>query len=58
MRILEESARSPFEGIGKPESLKSNMKGAWSRRLTEEDRIVYEVHDDTIIVQSLLRHYE
>lgn len=41
--LIESCRRSPFTGIGKPEPLKRNLKGWWSRRLTQEDRIVYRV---------------
>jgi len=53
--------KNPFEGIGKPEPLKYELSGSWSRRINEEHRIVYEIHDDGIIVilevQSLKGHY-
>lgn len=52
---------NPFEGIGKPEPLKYELSGSWSRRINEEHRIVYEIHDDGTIVileiQSLKGHY-
>jgi toxin YoeB len=52
---------NPFEGIGKPEPLKHNLSGSWSRRIDREHRIVYEVYDkDKIVileVQSLKGHY-
>jgi len=52
---------NPFEGIGKPEPLKYELSGSWSRRINEEHRIIYEIHDDGIIVileiQSLKGHY-
>jgi len=51
---------NPFEGIGKPEPLKYELSGSWSRRINEEHRIVYEIHDDGIIIleiQSLKGHY-
>jgi toxin YoeB len=48
---------TPFEGIGKPEPLKHQMTGLWSRRITREDRFVYEVKDDLIIIHSLKGHY-
>jgi Txe/YoeB family toxin of toxin-antitoxin system len=44
-------------GIGKPETLKYNLTGCWSRRINKEHRIVYEVFDDKIIVHSLKGHY-
>lgn len=41
--LIEECRRSPFKGTGKPEPLKGDLKGWWSRRLTKEDRLVYRV---------------
>ena len=57
-KLIEEIQKSPFEGIGKPEPLKFNLAGKWSRRITEKDRIVYEIYDDKIKVYSLKGHYE
>ena len=57
LRILAECTRSPFDGVGKPEPLKHNNQGLWSRRINEEDRIVYDVTDSAIIVHSLKGHY-
>ncbi len=57
-RFFEECRRSPFEGIGKPEPLRSDKSGLWSRRITDEHRMVYEVTDEFIIVHSLHGHYE
>ena len=57
-RILDECCRTPFEGIGKPEPLKGNLKGFWSRRIDDEHRLVYEVSDEEITVYSLRGHYE
>jgi len=52
---------NPFIGIGKPEALKYELSGAWSRRINEEHRIVYEIHDDSTIIileiLSLKGHY-
>ncbi|WP_031526843.1 Txe/YoeB family addiction module toxin [Dyadobacter crusticola] len=47
--LIESIQESPFEGIGKPEPLKHNLAGCWSRRITHEHRIVYEVIDDTVL---------
>ena len=58
LRILKECQRTPFEGIGKPEPLKGNLKGLWSRRITDEHRLIYEVTDDLIIVFSMKGHYD
>ncbi|MBI3874906.1 MAG: Txe/YoeB family addiction module toxin, partial [Verrucomicrobia bacterium] len=41
--LLYDTLRDPFSGIGKPEPLKHNLRGHWSRRITEEDRLVYRV---------------
>jgi toxin YoeB len=55
--ILENTCKSPFEGIGKPEPLKANYSGYWSRRITQEHRIVYKVESDRIVIISLHGHY-
>ena len=49
--------KSPYDGIGKPESLKYGLAGLWSRRITNEYRFVYLVEDDTLFAQSLRGHY-
>ncbi len=49
---------SPFEGIGKPEALKHELIGYWSRRINQEHRYVYAITDDTLIIASLKGHYE
>jgi len=56
-QLLESVSTTPYEGIGKPEPLKYNLIGCWSRRIDQEHRIVYEVHSDKIIVLSLKGHY-
>jgi len=56
-RLLEAVQESPHEGIGKPESLKHNLKGCWSRRINREHRLVYKVTPDAIIVISCKYHY-
>ncbi|MGB4960524.1 MAG: Txe/YoeB family addiction module toxin [Saprospiraceae bacterium] len=48
--LLEELGRHPFTRTGKPESLKHNLSGAWSRRINREHRLVYEIDDDVILV--------
>ncbi|PGH39647.1 MAG: Txe/YoeB family addiction module toxin [Candidatus Nephrothrix sp. EaCA] len=48
---------SPFEGIGKPEPLKHELTGYWSRRITQEHRFIYTFTDNTLIVVSLKGHY-
>ena len=49
--------RDPFQGIGKPEPLKHELSGYWSRRITDEHRLVYEVKEDSIIIISCKYHY-
>jgi len=55
--LLESIQASPFTGIGKPEALKYEQSGKWSRRINQEHRLVYEVLNDIIIVHSLRGHY-
>ena len=55
--LLKEIQRSPFEGIGKPEPLKYNLSGFWSRRIDEEHRLVYSVQDDTLLIAQCRYHY-
>lgn len=56
--LFEELIEHPFEGIGKPELLKYDLSGYWSRRINREHRIVYEVKEDTVFVLSVKGHYE
>lgn len=56
-KLIEAILQSPYDGIGKPEALKYNLTGCWSRRIDKGHRIVYEVFDDKIIVLSLKGHY-
>jgi len=55
--LLQEIQLTPFAGIGKPEALKHNWAGYWSRRITAEHRIVYKVQNDTILIAQLRYHY-
>ncbi len=48
-QLIKDIQRSPFEGIGKPEPLKFDMSGLWSRRINQEHRLIYQVKDDYII---------
>jgi toxin YoeB len=56
-QLIKETARNPFEGTGKPESLKANLSGYWSRRITSEHRLVYRVAETKIIIISCRFHY-
>lgn len=57
IKLLKEIRRTPFEGEGKPEALKHSLSGFWSRRVTQEHRLVYEVTDEIIRVISVRDHY-
>ncbi|UQG55923.1 MULTISPECIES: Txe/YoeB family addiction module toxin [unclassified Marinobacter] len=56
-KLIKETKREPFEGVGKPEPLKHNLAGYWSRRINEEHRIVYKVTDDALLMAQLRYHY-
>jgi toxin YoeB len=56
-QLITETTRSPFEGIGKPEPLKGQLSGKWSRRINQEHRLVYEVKGDALIVIACRYHY-
>lgn len=55
--LIRDIQRSPFEGIGKPEALKHNLSGFWSRRIDDEHRLVYTVDEETILVAQCRYHY-
>lgn len=57
-RLIRDVQRSPFEGIGKPEPLKENLSGFWSRRIDDTHRLVYAVDDGQLTILSCLYHYE
>ncbi len=57
-QLLRECQRTPFVGTGKPEPLKGQLAGAWSRRITQEHRLVYEVDAQNVFVISCRYHYE
>jgi toxin YoeB len=57
-KLIIETARTPFEGIGKPEPLKHELKGFWSRRINDEHRLVYAVEPDFIVIIACRMHYE
>ena len=56
-KLINDVRRSPFEGIGKPESLKENLSGFWSRRIDDTNRLVYAVDDQAITIISCRYHY-
>ena len=55
--LIKDIERSPYEGVGKPEALKHNLSGWWSRRITDEHRIIYRIQDDELHLVSLRYHY-
>lgn len=56
-KLIAEARRTPFTGIGKPEALKHQLSGYWSRRITEEHRLVYAVEENQIVVIAARYHY-
>ena len=56
-RLIKEVKRNPFEGIGKPEPLRYELQGCWSRRIDHEHRLVYEVLEDQINIIACRYHY-
>ncbi len=57
VQLIKEIKRHPFEGMGKPEPLKGNLSGYWSRRITEEHRIVYSYQKEEITIIACKGHY-
>ena len=56
--LVREILRAPFEGIGKPEPLKGDLSGYWSRRINDEHRLVYTVKANDIVILACRYHYE
>jgi toxin YoeB len=55
--LIRDIQRTPLQGVGKPEPLKHALSGYWSRRITDEHRLVYKVDGDAILIAQLRRHY-
>jgi toxin YoeB len=55
--VIKDIRRSPFEGIGKPEPLKHGLSGYWSRRITDEHRLIYKVLSDSVLLAQMRYHY-
>ncbi len=55
--LVQATQREPFDGIGKPEALRGNRAGYWSRRITEEHRMVYRLKDSDLVIVGLRYHY-
>jgi len=56
-KLLADTKRQPFEGLGKPESLRENLSGFWSRRIDDTNRLVYAVDDNHVTIISCRYHY-
>ncbi|MBQ9521704.1 MAG: Txe/YoeB family addiction module toxin [Oscillospiraceae bacterium] len=56
--LLQDIRRNPFDGIGKPEALRENLTGLWSRRIDGVNRLVYHVSDEKITIHQCRGHYE
>lgn len=56
-KLIKEVQREPFAGIGKPEPLKHALAGYWSRRMTDEHRMVYRIDGDSMLIAQLRYHY-
>ena len=58
LELIRDIQRDPFAGLGKPEPLKYELQGYWSRRITDEHRLVYKVQEDLLIILTCKYHYE
>ena len=56
--LIKDIDRSPYDGIGKPEPLRANLQGYWSRRIDSEHRIIYTVENNQVVFISFRYHYE
>ena len=56
-KLIEDIARNGYDGIGKPEPLKNNFSGWWSRRINDEDRLVYRISGNVIEIAQCKGHY-
>ena len=57
VRLINDIERHPFEGLGKPEPLKHDLSGFWSRRITDEHRLVYAVEEGQLLIAQARYHY-
>lgn len=56
-RLIENTRQTPFQGLGKPEPLKHELSGYWSRRITDEHRLVYRVDEGRLVIAQCRYHY-
>jgi len=57
VNLITDTLRNPYAGIGKPEPLKHELQGYWSKRINDEHRLVYKIEDDTLIILACKYHY-
>ncbi|MBO6242976.1 MAG: Txe/YoeB family addiction module toxin [Lachnospiraceae bacterium] len=57
-QLIKEISRTPFNGTGKPEPLKNDLEKRWSRRINEEDRLVYKYENEIVIIYQCRGHYD
>jgi toxin YoeB len=55
--LIKDVLRSPFDGIGKPEALKANLSGCWSRRINDEHRLIYMLKNSDVVIVACRYHY-
>ncbi len=56
--LIKDIQRTPYQGIGKPEPLKYDLTGLWSRRIDREHRLVYRIRDEELLIYSCRFHYD
>jgi toxin YoeB len=56
--LIKDIQRNPFDGIGKPEALKFELRGKWSRRIDSEHRLVYQIENETLVIFLCRYHYD
>ena len=58
LRLIEETQRDPFGGVGKPEPLRGDLSGWWSKRISQEHRLIYQVEGQRLIIAQARGHYD
>lgn len=56
--LIQDARRTPFDGIGKPEPLRHELSGLWSRRISDTDRLIYKLVDDVLVILACKGHYD
>lgn len=56
--LIQDAQRNPFSGIGKPEPLKENLSGCWSRRIDDKNRLIYKADNNALLIIACKEHYE